>query len=326
MVAFARAVRADPARRSRPSRGRRSATCEVLGPTVSGRSVVAGVERRRTRGVPRATLVALFDAQVARTPDAAAVVFEGAVLTYGEFDARVNRLARYLIARGVGPESLVACGDAAVARFGGGDVCGGEGGWCVRAGRSGSAGRAHRVRAGDGATGVCADHVAAIGSALPRTSAVVAIDGLDLSGFSGAPVTDADRLRPLRPANTAYVIFTSGSTGRPKGVAVSHAGDRESVGVDAGGVRADGRGCGVAEDADDVRRVGVGVVLAVAGGCAVGDGARRTVIGIRSIWRELIDEQRVTATHFVPSMLDGVRRRAAVGGVLGSLRACVRHR
>ncbi|MGK8501583.1 amino acid adenylation domain-containing protein [Nocardia asiatica] len=48
-------------------------------------------------------------------------------------------------------------------------------------------------------------------------------DLLDLKGLSEAPVTDADRRAPLRPANTAYVIFTSGSTGRPKGVAVSHA-------------------------------------------------------------------------------------------------------
>src|SRR5690606_21177780 len=34
--------------------------------------------------------------------------------------------------------------------------------------------------------------------------------------------TDADRLRPLRGADLAYVLFTSGSTGKPKGVAVAH--------------------------------------------------------------------------------------------------------
>ena len=37
-----------------------------------------------------------------------------------------------------------------------------------------------------------------------------------------APVTDADRLAPLRADNLAYVIYTSGSTGRPKGVLVPH--------------------------------------------------------------------------------------------------------
>nr|WP_245664838.1 amino acid adenylation domain-containing protein [Nocardia grenadensis] len=36
-------------------------------------------------------------------------------------------------------------------------------------------------------------------------------------------MSDAERVAPLRPSNTAYVIFTSGSTGRPKGVAVPHA-------------------------------------------------------------------------------------------------------
>ncbi|MEW1741420.1 amino acid adenylation domain-containing protein, partial [Nocardia beijingensis] len=43
-----------------------------------------------------------------------------------------------------------------------------------------------------------------------------------LSGVDATPITDVDRVGPLRPENTAYVIFTSGSTGRPKGVAVPH--------------------------------------------------------------------------------------------------------
>ena len=100
-----------------------------------------------------------------------------------------------------------------------------------------------------------------------RTSSV---DSADLAGTP--TIGEPDRMAPLRADNTAYVIFTSGSTGRPKGVAVTHRRDRESFGVDAGRVRDDRRGCGVAEDAGDLRCVGVGVVLAVAGGCAVGGG------------------------------------------------------
>src|SRR6202021_2231291 len=57
--------------------------------------------------IPQATLPQLFEAQVARTPDAVAVVFEEQSLTYGELNARANQLAHYLIGKGVGPEMVV---------------------------------------------------------------------------------------------------------------------------------------------------------------------------------------------------------------------------
>lgn len=44
----------------------------------------------------------------------------------------------------------------------------------------------------------------------------------ELAGYRSDDPTDADRIRPLRPDNTAYLIYTSGTTGLPKGVAVPH--------------------------------------------------------------------------------------------------------
>ena len=59
------------------------------------------------RAYPRACLHELFEAQVERTPDAVAVVFEDRRLTYRELNRRANQVAHHLRGLGVGPETLV---------------------------------------------------------------------------------------------------------------------------------------------------------------------------------------------------------------------------
>ncbi len=167
---------------------------------------------------PDATLVSLFAAQAARTPDSVALEFEGARITYGEFSIRVARLARWLIGEGVGPGAVVGVGlrrgiDLLVALY------------AVQ-----TAGAAYLPLDPDHPADRIADVLAtaapvcvlAAGDFPATGAATIRPDLLELSGFAGDPVTDAERIRPLRGADLAYVLFTSGSTGKPKGVAVPH--------------------------------------------------------------------------------------------------------
>ncbi|WP_460724072.1 amino acid adenylation domain-containing protein, partial [Nocardia heshunensis] len=167
------------------------------------------------------TLSALLDTQSARTPANVALEFEGEALTYAEFEARVNRLARFLIADGVAPESLVALGmRRSVELVVGMHAVVKAGGVYVPIDPDHPAERTAYIL--ESAAPVCVLTTSADALALPETMHRVQIDTLDTSGFSAQPITDADRRAPLSPDNTAYVIYTSGSTGRPKGVAVTH--------------------------------------------------------------------------------------------------------
>ncbi|WP_280335102.1 non-ribosomal peptide synthetase, partial [Nocardia wallacei] len=248
--------------------------------------------------VPHATLPAMFAEQAERTPDAPAVTFEGTTLSYAEFATRAHKLARWLIERGVGPETLVALGmrrsaDLVVGMY----AVTLAGGAYVPLDPDHPAERTQYILAT--ADPVC---VLTSGEDLAIDTAQVRIDLLDLSGYSAAPIGDADRRAPLRPENTAYVIFTSGSTGRPKGVAVSHAAIvnrlvwmQSEYGLTAADV--------VLQKTPATFDVSVweffwplqiGARLAV----ARPDGHRDP-----AYLAELIAAEGVTVTHFVPSML-----------------------
>ncbi len=170
--------------------------------------------------VPDGLLLDGFDAQVARTPDAVAIVYDNESLSYAEFSARVNRLARRLIDEGVRPESLVALGMRRSLEL----VTG-----IYAVLRTGAAfvpldpdqppARNDYILETTGP--VCVLSTSRDGFDTSRNR-VLNVDALDLSVYSSEPVGESEVVTPARPENLAYVIFTSGSTGRPKGVSVSH--------------------------------------------------------------------------------------------------------
>ncbi|WP_156517310.1 non-ribosomal peptide synthetase, partial [Rhodococcus sp. EPR-279] len=168
-----------------------------------------------------ATLYALFADQAERTPDAPALVFGDDTRTYAEFAASVERLARVLIARGVGPDSAVGLSirrsfDLLVGMY----AVAAAGGAYVPLDPDHPVDRLGYVL--DIATPVLVLTTTNDLPQLPDGTATVLVDELDLTDVPEGRITDADRLSALTEDDLAYVIFTSGSTGRPKGVAVSH--------------------------------------------------------------------------------------------------------
>ncbi|MDX5571005.1 AMP-binding protein, partial [Streptomyces sp. ID05-04B] len=166
------------------------------------------------------TVPELFAAQVARTPEAVAVVSGGTELSYAELDARANRLARFLAGRGVGPESVVGvCLERGVEllvavlgvlKAGGAYMTIDPEYPAQRVAYMVADARPGVLLAASGTAGVLPGAVL-----LDDPEVVAALAGLE----GGAPVGPG----PV-PSHPAYVIYTSGSTGRPKGVLVSHAG------------------------------------------------------------------------------------------------------
>ena len=172
-------------------------------------------------GYPRGACVhELFRAQAARTPDAAALSWRGETWTYGELDARANRIAHALRRRGVGPESRVGIclprtPELVAAMLG------------VLA-----AGGAYvpldpaypRERLGymleDAGIALVLTESALADRLPPGAAALLRLDAERdalAAEPAGAPESGATA------ENLSHVIFTSGSTGRPKGVMIRHA-------------------------------------------------------------------------------------------------------
>ncbi|MER8041682.1 amino acid adenylation domain-containing protein [Streptomyces sp. NPDC094032] len=246
-------------------------------------------------------LLDLFEERAASAPDAVAVVFGADAVPYAELDARANRLAHVLAARGAGPETVVASAlDRSVELV-------------VAVLAVLKTGAAHlpvdpryperRIAhiLGDAAPALL---LADSGTVLPAGTAVPRIDvddipdtadTADMSGPPGGARRDEDGL-------AAYVIYTSGSTGVPKGVVVTRAGlanlaahQRDTLGVGAGS-----RVLQFASPGFDAffwelamaLSAGAALVLAPALSLLPGPGLRR-----------LVDEQRITHATLPPSVL-----------------------
>ncbi|WUO35196.1 amino acid adenylation domain-containing protein [Streptomyces sp. NBC_00286] len=175
--------------------------------------------------VPARTWPELFAEQVRLRPDAVALVFEDTQLTYAEVDERANRLAHALLARGAGPERVVALAVPRSAELIIAEVA--------------------VLKSGAAYLPVDTDYPAdrisyMLTDAAPTclvTTTEAAADIPPSEGMDRLILDEPDTVRELgqRPAhdptpealstgNAAYVIYTSGSTGRPKGVVLSHAG------------------------------------------------------------------------------------------------------
>ncbi|MEW2513754.1 amino acid adenylation domain-containing protein [Streptomyces sp. NPDC046870] len=166
-----------------------------------------------------ATLHGLFEERAARQPDTVAVEGPHGTLTYGELNARANRIAHHLRTRyAVRPDMPVAVclergPDLVTAVLG-----------VLKAGAPyvpldpdyPAERLAYMVR--DTATPVVLTGTAHTGR-LPSDVPLLLLDE-DTAALAGEPDTDP---RPVTaPHHLAYLIYTSGSTGRPKGVQVEH--------------------------------------------------------------------------------------------------------
>ncbi|HEU0299643.1 MAG TPA: amino acid adenylation domain-containing protein, partial [Longimicrobium sp.] len=194
---------------------------EVL-PEAERRQVVEGWNATAAGYPADACAHELFQAQAARTPEAAALVHDGGTLAYAELNARANRLAHHLTRMGVGPDVRV--------------------GLCLERGPEMvvallavlKAGGAYvpldpeypearlRYMLADSAPAVLLTQASLRARFAEAGVPLLALDA-DAEAWAGEPETDPAR-GGLTPEHLAYVIYTSGSTGQPKGVMVPHRG------------------------------------------------------------------------------------------------------
>lgn len=158
----------------------------------------------------------LFEAQVARTPEAEAVVFDDLRLTYSELNRRANRIAHRLRSLGVGPEVPVGImmnrsAEMVAALLG---ILKAGGAYVPLDPQYPQERLAFMLEDSRASVLLTQTHLA---NQAPESSArVICVDEEGEAGSEANPESN------VVPGNLAYIIYTSGSTGRPKGVALEH--------------------------------------------------------------------------------------------------------
>jgi len=179
----------------------------------------------------------LFEEQVARTPDAVAVIFAGdwrsgteeqevngqsanhPSLTYRELNARANQLAHYLQVQGVGPETMVGiCVDRSLEMVVGMLGILKAGGAYVPLDPAYPAERIAFIVA-ETQTPILLTQAHLLADLPEQAARIVALDRA-WATIAAFPTTNPSS--DVAPHNLAYVIYTSGSTGTPKGVLIEH--------------------------------------------------------------------------------------------------------
>ena len=161
---------------------------------------------------------ARFEAAAARTPDAAAVLGDGAPVTYAELNRRANRLAHHLRRLGAGPEGVVGvCLERSAELVAALLAVLKAGAAYVPLDPAYPAERLETMVRDCGARLLVTRR--GVGADLPAGAAIV---DLDADRAEIAAASEGDPGVAVDPAHLAYVIYTSGSTGTPKGVMVPH--------------------------------------------------------------------------------------------------------
>ncbi|WP_323137379.1 amino acid adenylation domain-containing protein [Streptomyces sp. NBC_01619] len=198
----------------------------VPGSLVSGGELafqVQGLAGRR-REVPGVRVHELFEGWVRERPGAVAAVCGGRRVSYGELNARANRLARALVARGVGREGVVAVVmernldwlAAVLAVFKAGGVY-------LPVEPHFPAGRI-AATLGRAGCGVVLSEAGSTGSLDAALGSLGGVERLLVDDAWAEEHAGHDLDLPVDAGQLAYIYFTSGSTGEPKGAMCEHAG------------------------------------------------------------------------------------------------------